>query len=186
MKTNVTNINKIIKITKVTNTYKRGRYKRAQVEGNVLIYVLGVFIASMILLFGYSAVNNFVGIKEDITSIQLKQTLSLTVEEKLDEYLSRETKAFELQGGANNICFHDSSKQWVQTQGSDLDIISYIVSKNPPLGYNVFLMDDSKIVDTFSVGKLSIETGLKCFEENNGVVTITFIAKGVREGVEIA
>jgi hypothetical protein len=159
---------------------------KGQVEGKVIIYVLGVFIASIILIFGYVVVDRFTSITYDIELLQFRQEVNQEVDRKLTEFRSKETLNLNLPSSFTEVCFAqtESSESSTSAQGQGFNLISYILKSSPPTPYNVFVLENKEIVEIFSVNKLSLSDNFKCFEIVDGEVTFTLVAKG-REGVDI-
>jgi hypothetical protein len=157
--------------------------KRAQIEGKVLIYVLGVFIASIILLFGFVVIDKFSSITYDIELLQFRQEVTQEIDIKLSEFRSRETLDLNLPSSFTQACFSNKNgASLAEAQG--LDFVSSILSSMPSVSYNVFLMRNGIIGDLFSVNKLSLSQDFVCFEVVDGSVSFTLVAKG-KEGVDI-
>jgi hypothetical protein len=157
--------------------------KRTQIEGKVLIYVLGVFIASIILLFGFVVIDKFSSITYDIELLQFRQEVTQEIDIKLSEFRSRETLDLNLPSSFTQACFSNKNgASLAEAQG--LDFVSSILSSTPPVSYNVFLMRNGIIGDLFSVNKLSLSQDFVCFEVVDGSVSFTLVAKG-KEGVDI-
>lgn len=159
---------------------------RGQVEGNVMIYVLGVFIASLILIFGYIAIKNFVGVQEDIQIINFRQDLTRDIESLSSQYGSVTKVHFDLPSELSEVCFDDYSQYSAQTASNlGYPLLSYISLITPRANNNVFLLSEGEIRYAFSVNQLSLENGFVCVNILDGNLDINMEAKG-REGVSIS
>jgi len=166
------------------------RYKlKAQVEGNVIIYVLGAFIASLILIFGYVAINNFIGVQDDILIINFKQDLSRDIDSLSTQYGSVRKVDFDLPSELDEVCFIVSGRDGNGAGASvgnaeEHSLLSYLSRITPSVKNNVYVFGGGKINNVFHVNKLSLDSPIECKSVRNGVLTLSLEAKG-RAGVNI-
>ena len=165
---------------------------RAQVEGTVIIYVLAVFIASLVLLFGYTVVRNLSASAQSIELLEFKQDMKNSVREKLSEFQSRDTLTLTLPAEFETICFlsaESSSSAAANARERGYPLIAYLIGQDPPTVHNVFLLKQGVLRDTFSVGRLALyrdttPVDLRCVPIVDGSVTLSFVARG-KQGVNI-
>ena len=165
--------------------------KTAQVEGTVIIYVLAVFIASLVLIFGYTVIQNLTESTRNIELLQFKQDVQNQVRIKSSEFQSRDTLTLSLPSSFDKICFssYGSSTASSNADAERLTLVSFLLRQNPATEQNVFLLEKNILKDAFNVNKLSLHDGQKdadflCYNIVDGQVRLTFIARG-RAGVNI-
>ncbi len=181
-----------IKIVQRTQRTQR-IHNRAQIEGTVVIYVLAIFIASLVLLFGYTVVRNLSESARSIELLEFKQDLATAIKEKSSEFESRDTLTLSIPSDFETICFVGNTAPASATAAAATAqgylLVAYLLNQNPPTPHNVFLLQQGLVRDTVSVGKLSLYDGtapvdLRCIPIVDGSVTLTFVARG-KEGVNI-
>lgn len=82
--------------------------RKAQIIGQVFIFVIAVFVFSAIIIYGYSYINKIITQQQKIALIEFKKTL----EEEIDkiQYLHGSVRKLELKipSGYSKVCFADS------------------------------------------------------------------------------
>jgi len=174
-------------------TAQRQTQTRAQIEGTIIIYVLAVFIGSLVLLFGYSVIKEILASQRSIELLDFKQDLRNELKQKLSEFQSRDTLSLTLPSNFEQLCFVSAGSEieaaaTAETAGYPL--VSYLLGQTPATPHNVFLLENGVLHDLVDVGRLALYEGstprdLACFEVVAGRVDLVFIARG-REGVNIA
>src|SRR3989344_3355827 len=84
---------------------KQHAQRRAQIEGTIIIYVLAVFIGSLVLLFGYSVIKEILASQRSIELLDFKQDLRNEIKQKLSEFQSRDTLSLMLPSNFETVCF---------------------------------------------------------------------------------
>ncbi len=79
--------------------------KRGQIAGQVLIYVMGLVIISLVVLFGYRAIKDFVSKSEDLALVDFRIKLTTTIEEMSSDYGSMKIVDFIVPKGFSKVCF---------------------------------------------------------------------------------
>ncbi len=87
-------------------SFKNSNKKRGQAVNQVFIYMTASIIFGMVLLFGYSAVQNFLEDSEYVALISLKTNLESSIN-NIASTQDRENKLFRVPGGYEKICFID-------------------------------------------------------------------------------
>ena len=164
--------------------------KKGEVQGQVVIYILAVIIASMILLYGYGVVKDLVSSQENILIVTFKEDVRSEVDRKSYEFRNVETLKFELPQYFDEACVVDLDKANDPLQERDLlnKIGSYVLIKNSvqsKVKRNFFLLNNGLINDGFYAGDLSIPDGFSCIPINTGQLELRFEALG-KEGVKIS
>ncbi|MBW3012860.1 hypothetical protein KY325_01395 [Candidatus Woesearchaeota archaeon] len=162
--------------------------KRGQIEARIVIYVLAVFIAGVILIYGYTVIKGLVGTQEDILLLTFKEDLKAKVEEKSYEFRSSEKLTFTLPKQFTAVCYGDvrrmANNQFLINQmPTGLTLIKDSFSDS--VQNNFFLMERGLVMrDSLFVGDLFIPNNFECVNITDGQLNLQFTAQG-RQGVLI-
>ncbi|MBW3010629.1 hypothetical protein KY335_04700 [Candidatus Woesearchaeota archaeon] len=159
--------------------------KRGQVEVRVVIYLLAVFIAALILSYGYIAIKGLIFTQEDILLITFKEDIKDKVEEKSYEFRSVEKLTFSLPSSYDEICFGDIRDVTAALNSLDEDYVLVRNSVRDSVKRNFFILQRGRLIDAFYVGDLVIDGTFNCLEVSNGVINLEFRAMG-KSGVKIS
>lgn len=84
---------------------------KAQIAGQVFVYILAIFVFAVILLYGYSAIKGFIEKGEETAFIQFKNTLEGEVSriytEPGDIIVFNERSPLTVPGDYKSVCFID-------------------------------------------------------------------------------
>lgn len=83
--------------------------RKGQIPGQILIYIMGLIIISLVVVFGYRAIKDFMKKSDDMAFIDFKTKLTNAVEEMSSDYGSVKTRDFVLPKEYSKICFVDTS-----------------------------------------------------------------------------
>ncbi|MBW2987074.1 hypothetical protein KY336_00860 [Candidatus Woesearchaeota archaeon] len=162
--------------------------KRGQIEARIIIYVLAVFIAGIILIYGYTVIKGLTGTQEDILLLSFKEDVKAEVEEKSYEFRSSEKLTFTVPKKFTKVCYGDSSRL-----GSNQNLIDQTI----PIGFtlirksmqddvrdNFFMIERGIMRDAFYAGDVFLADAFECTNVTDGQLNLKFTALG-RQGVEI-
>jgi len=162
--------------------------KRGQVEARIIIYVLAVFIAGIILIYGYTVIKGLAGTQEDILLLSFKEDVKAEVEEKSYEFRSSEKLTFTIPKQYTKVCYGDSSRLGRNKNLIDQTIpIDYTLIRKSMEGdvrNNFFMMERGIMRDAFYAGDLFLVDVFECTNVTDGQLNLKFTALG-RQGVEI-
>lgn len=150
--------------------------RRAQLYGQIFIYILTILIIAFILIYGYNAISSFKGRTEQIVSLKLSEDIKSSVEKITPDFGSTIKKEIDI-GSASEICFvetYDAPSLPIDTI-TRYPIIKDSVDSNS--GKNVFLMRKN-IASSFYAGKISVNPDLLCMLSTNGKVTLKLDGMG--------
>ena len=154
--------------------------RKAQLYGQIFIYVLTIVVISFIFILGYKAIDHFRQTAEQIACIKLGQELANTVDAVSSEFGRLQRKDIELCGDFTQVCFVESFEIPNSPNGIHRKITDSIASQSKK---NVFLLSDLKgsfynAKDTFYIGKISVEPDVICLKSVKGKVSLRFEGKG--------
>lgn len=158
--------------------------KKSQVAGQIFVYVVAIFLASMILIYGYRAISGFIFRTEEISVIKFKTNLESEVKTIATDFGSVRKLDLSLPGSFEKVCFlqHDfkfKDSALICSSGNvDFDPIICDAWKTPDLEQNVFLIPRSEIsISTFD---LEIVGGSLCVPVQNGRIAVRLEGRGNR------
>jgi hypothetical protein len=163
--------------------------KRAQIAGQMFVYVLGFIIFALVLLYGYNAIKNLGDKAEQTSFIQFKTEITQTVKTLSTDYGTVRRKDFALSGRYIRVCFVDSERI-----GNGITLANYPLiedSVTSGVDVNLFLVSGKGIEDSFNAGKLDInrddlitDNHFTCVPVINGKLKVKFTGLGNRVRVE--
>ena len=163
--------------------------KRAQIAGQMFVYVLGFIIFALVLLYGYNAIKNLGDKAEQTSFIQFKTEITQTVKTLSTDYGTVRRKDFALSGRYIRVCFVDSERI-----GNGITLANYPLiedSVTSGVDVNLFLVSGKGIEDSFNAGKLDInrddlitDNHFTCVPVINGKLKVKSTGLGNRVRVE--
>lgn len=180
---------------------------KSQISSQIFVYIIAVIILSITVLFGFKMVGYFKKTAEASGMNDFKIDFSNIVKEMSNEWGSLEKRKFIMNSKITHVCIGNSFEMDrddnIITDQAGMDEIAGKVSVDNALieelikdsisngvADNVFLIDKTKIVDSYFVENIKIWEKLKhedssdtynlyfnCFENNNGV-RLLFYATG--------
>ena len=147
---------------------------KAQIYGQIFIYILTIILISFILFYGYNAVQNFKKRAEQVCLLKFKNDIVNAVESISSDFGSVKRKDLELCAGYTQVCFVETFESPVLPGNTDPIIIDSILSNT---GKNTFLVE--KIAkESFFAGKISVEPDVLSINSINSKISITLEGKG--------
>jgi len=177
--------------------------KKGMGVGQVFIFIMAALTFSLIMIFGYKAINSFIKSGEQVEFVQFKTNLESSVQRISTEYGSVRMEKFRVPSKYTQVCFVNmdyskDSKDSVIKEKDELckkDQVACTVwedalifnSKKSGTGYssvddNVFLTPSAEV--KLKVGRLSMlqedggAVGYLCFDVINGVFSVVLEGKG--------
>ncbi len=140
---------------------------------------------AFIMIFGYSAIGDFLDKGETVEFYQFKSELENSIKRIYSEYGSVRQEDYQLPGEYSQICFVDLDSDYDDTL-CEYDAIACDVwetAYNSGDGYdgadeNVFLKPSAPVA--MKVYKISIDDGFICMDINNGLFTLRLEGLGSR------
>lgn len=156
--------------------------KKAQMIGQVFIYILTIIIFGAILLYGYNAIRNMGNKADQVILIQLKKEMMNAIEKT--DYGSVTKQELTLPKKFNEVCFIDLD----YNNPSITDICDSGHPDYQPLvcdswddkvKANMFLIMDKATIESHDIGKISIGYPYYvCIKALQGRVTVRLEGKG--------
>lgn len=164
--------------------------KKGIVE-HLLFYLLALFIAALILFYGYKAISSLQQRAEEIALIRFEKSLQAKVETLTSQYDSMRIEEFTLPRGVERVCFADLSQG---ISKSTPDTLGAGLCDTGNQNYNALVCnaiqektDSVFLLPTFQnlhVKKIKIDTGTLCISSKGGLLTLRLTGKGDGTRVE--
>ena len=150
------------------------KMKKAQMStSQIFTYILALVVASMILLYGYTAISKMRSQTDTVSILQFKTDLTNAINSISYDFGSVEIKKLNMPTGFNQVCFVDINN--VDTKIITEQLIKDSVdsqSKN-----DIFLLGNGN-VEPMQVNGISVESDYKCIDSVSGKVNIQLEATG--------
>lgn len=157
--------------------------KKAQMMGQVFIFLLATLLIGFILIFGYNSIKKFNDKVDTVGLAKFKDDLSNTVGVVSTDYGRVKTQSFSAPAGITKICFVKSFPELIADTTSPTN--GHIFSEYPlmkdsidsQVNQNVFLIS-SKVEESFYIGEIDVDGEISCIEKVSGNFKIRFEGKG--------
>ena len=198
-----TKSNKKIRSKKYILSSNNKTSKKGMIVGQIFIYSLSLFIVSLILIYGYMVISDFIGSSSNVELLQFQKNIENYVKSYSTEYGSEGYKEISTPGNIITICFTDyysmsSSLNSCSGLTTTYEVIedSYLtdgLSMGARERKNIFLVDaKGEVTNSYYLGNVSVVPQLGgplscnylCIDSLQGKFHIRIKGKGV--GVEIA
>ena len=153
--------------------------KKAQMAGQIFMYILAIIVFSMTLLYGYKAINYFNERSSEISYLQLESDIKNEVEKvQGDTKGTIKKKVLTIPGSYDHVCFVKSFPSWAENITTPYDLINYHIN-NGAEDKNMFLAPPGDM--SFYIGDIKVEEEAaqeECVEVINGKVTLKLESMG--------
>jgi hypothetical protein len=152
---------------------------RSQIHAQIFIYIIAVFLFSLILIYGYNVIRDFRGKSEQVTYIRFKTDLISTIDRVSPDYGTLKREDFFIGGDFSNVCFVQSYKRGenygdiVNSIGNPLVLDSFETNTSE----NTFLFTNT-LHESFYAGEINVTEMYHCFDVISGRIKIQFLGKG--------
>ena len=163
--------------------------KKAQIAGQIFIFILAIFLASLILLYGYKAIfgkQGFIYKTEQISLIRFETEISNAIRTISSDYASVKKLELNVPSKFTEVCLIDTRQPAENTgictrNNPDFNPIICDAWTTQGNKQNVFLVPMAEIPITVST--LEIETGYICLPVKQGKITLRLEGLGDRTKV---
>jgi len=157
--------------------------KKAQIHGQVFIYVLTLIITGMILIYGYNAITGISKKAEQVELANFKTTIKSDFEKMSSDYGSVKTMSYNVPSKLKEICFYQEGEEpMFHAMPDDLNplIKDSIIDET---GSNVFLIIGDAI-EPLELSRLEIKNegyNLLCIKISSNILKLRL--EGLGDGV---
>ena len=164
--------------------------RKAQIAGQIFIYIIAIVVVGLIIAYGYSAIKGFTEKGEEVEYITLRTNIENSVKSIASDYGSVKRPDISIPGKYEMVCFVDKARKEaadttaICTQQPGLEkIYQPIVCSGWKTGRdNVFLVPDGS--ESFDVGTIVMETGsFLCLDVVNNKIKLQLTGLGDKVGV---
>ncbi|MBT5021376.1 hypothetical protein HOK51_10160 [Candidatus Woesearchaeota archaeon] len=157
---------------------------RAQVAGQIFIYILAIIVVSMILLYGYKAIKGTSDNKEQIEFITLKTDLENSFNAIKTDFGSIKRPKLDVPAKFKKVCFIDLDQPITSATTSDICLkgnpaYEPVVCSGWEIGRNnIYLCPEC--TDSFSVGDIKVKgtASFICIPVVNNRINLQIEGKG--------
>ncbi|MFQ5475146.1 MAG: hypothetical protein ACE5DM_04885 [Candidatus Nanoarchaeia archaeon] len=177
--------------------------KKAQMPGQIFVYILAIIVVGGIIAYGYTAIKDFSDRGEQVAFLSFKQAFENNVKTMVSDYGTIKRPDFAVPSKYRKVCIVDFKKGY--TSGFVSDTATCVLGdqkKSEPLVCsswkqgaqqyvsnpgaqstlsNVFLTPDG--TDSFHVDKISVPDGMLCAPVENGKIKLQMKSTG--DSVEV-
>jgi hypothetical protein len=166
--------------------------KKAAIDtGQIFIYILSLFIVSLILIFGYTAISGFVEKSCTVQMLQFKKNTEYFVKSYSTEYGSEATKMLTSPCNTRKLCitgYYSQNNNLVScNSGSSNEVIkdAYGAGISGTImreKKNIYLLDSqNRYIDSFYAGNISMSSvscNFFCISTTSGNFNLKLKGKG--------
>ncbi len=172
--------------------------RKAQVAGQIFIYIIAIVVVGLIVVYGYSAIKDFRKKGEEVEHITLKTNMQNAFKSIISDYGSIKRPDFDIPGKYTMVCFVDTankaaadSSDLCRQDGGDDPLFEPVVCSGWKIGKdNVYLVPDGS--ESWDVGKIIFSSDnnpfagqhFMCFDVVNNKIKIQL--KSLGDKVEIS
>lgn len=160
--------------------------KKADITGQLFVFLLAAILFGLILIYGYKAIKSFGEQSKETVFIEFKSNLQTAIKTSLMDYGSVKKFKLNMPLEFKEICFIDFDTLKIKTSklnelaGTRPLIYNAIESGTDQ---NVFLTPMAQT--PLKVEKLEISSGFACFENLKAGITLKLEGKGDKVGVSL-
>ncbi|NQU78344.1 hypothetical protein HQ545_01100 [Candidatus Woesearchaeota archaeon] len=172
--------------------------RKAQIAGQIFIYIIAIVVVGLIIAYGYSAIKSFTQRGEEVEYISLRTGLENSVKSIASDFGSIKRPGINIPGKYKMVCFVEKGHSESTIRDTALcqslpglnDYYQPLVCSAWTTGRdNVFMIPDGS--DAFDVGDIKIKNDGKpyagpfiCFEVANNKINLQL--KGLGDKVEVS
>ena len=148
---------------------------KAQLIGQVFIYVMTIVLVTFILTYGYKAITTFKDKANQVSYIQFKNNMQNTIETLALDYGSVKVKEFIVPDDITIVSFVNTFPEVPRLSNTGYPIIEDSV--NSGVNKNAFLIGNG-VEESFDAGKILIDEDLLCIPALTGRIKLNMEGKG--------
>ena len=156
---------------------KKAQGKKAQMAGQILIYVLAIIVFSLTLMYGYKAIKHFTDTGEEISYLQLENDIQSEVEKVQGDTMGTvKKKVLQIPGRYREVCFVES---YDPSGSTEVDTGYAIIDDQFAAEIhdkNMFLVPPGNM--GFDIGVITVDDFSQCVSIIGGKVTLRVESMG--------
>tara|TARA_Y100000031_G_scaffold143464_1_gene173946 strand:+ start:142 stop:672 length:531 start_codon:yes stop_codon:yes gene_type:complete len=162
--------------------------KKAQIMGQIFIYIMAAIIFSLVLLYGYTAISDFINRADQVAEIELRTDLKASIKSTASSQDVKQ-KVISIPSKFKEICFIDldiqnhhgiTAEQTAMCDSTSPDFNALICNFwTTGAQNNVFLIPGAEV--SIDVGNIDLDTkGFLCVKTSEGKAKLRLEGKGDR------
>jgi hypothetical protein len=160
--------------------------KRGEVQSSVIIYILTVFIAGTILLYGYTVVRGLVQTQEQVQLLDFEKSLTDEVKSLSFSFRDVKEEKFTVPSKYDLVCFANLDFSGTASLvPQNYLLVKDSISDN--VKRNVFMLSNGKMKYGFYVGTIGVSVAgvsdFGCVNATNGMLKLRLEALGRKVSV---
>lgn len=159
--------------------------KKSQIYGHIFIYILTIIIVAFILIYGYTAIQNFKDRTEQVANIKFNNDMNNAVKGLIGDYGSVIKKEIEVGDETKLVCFAESFENFDRQNPQAINSEGLAIALDPIIKdsivsnaeKNVFLLE-KYVKKLFYVGKVSVDSDVMCIQPFNNKLILRMESLG--------
>ena len=172
--------------------------KKAQVAGQIFIYITAIVVVGLIIVYGYSAIKGFTQKGEQVEYINLKTSMENSFRSIISDYGSIKRPNLDIPSKYSMICFVDKDRKAAadttslcRKDGPEDTLFEPVICSSWKIGEdNLYLVPDGS--ESWDVGPIVFKNDntdysgqpFMCFEVNNNKIKMQL--KSLGDKIEIS
>lgn len=155
--------------------------RKAQIQGQIIVYILAAVIVTLILFYGYSAIADLNKKSETVSLIKFQKDLSAQIRSMSSEYGSESVETLIVPSGYEQICFVDERRCLELPCNIPSGYPLVADSVNSKVNKTVFLRHKGVMEESFYIEHMSVENTSHawfCVDVSNQRTTIHLEGQG--------
>ncbi len=159
--------------------------KKSQIYGHIFIYILTIIIVAFILIYGYTAIQNFRDRTEQIVNIKFNNDMNNAVKGLIGDYGSVIKKEIEVGDDIKQVCFVETVENFDKQNPQAINSEGFLITLDPIIkdsissnaDKNVFLVGKT-VKKSFYIGKISVDADVMCVTPLNNKIVLRMESLG--------
>ena len=134
--------------------------KKAQIQGQVFIYILTLIITGAILIYGYNAITSIKERADQVELVNFKTKLKSDFETISSDHGSTRTKTYNVPSKVKEICFYQKGVSEVENSAAIINIENSLIRDSlQDTDNNVFLVSGGNKIDPMELTTIKLSEG---------------------------
>ncbi|MBR9699308.1 hypothetical protein GOV09_02540 [Candidatus Woesearchaeota archaeon] len=154
---------------------------KAQIAGQIFVYIVAVVIVGVLLIFGYQAIRDFQNRTDSITLLNFQKDMERAIDSITNQYGTVKNVEFHLTTDYHEVCFVTYDGVFYgEIEFTGYPLIYDTIEDNAEPTKNVFLVGaKNEVVESYDIGKISLSSGVfECYDVVRGKIKLEIEGKG--------
>lgn len=150
-------------------------HKKSQIAGEVFVYIIGAVIFTLVIIYGYRAINDFRARSDQVSLIEFSQDIKNTVK-RISSGSDVEKKTFFMPQKYTEVCFVDIRQPASTCPGFASSYPLIYNSWDDGVEQNIFLIPHSDL--KIYVGNIEVSGNCECISVENHKIDLRLEGRG--------